>query len=91
MISGFDRARLVPAILRLHVLLGLRIGHRVIELGQGFQHLRRAVDDPHRFASPLDRHHLAGLEGADLDFDRRAGCLGPLGRQHAGEERHERS
>jgi hypothetical protein len=53
--------------------------------------LRRAVDDPHRFASPLDGHHLAGFELADVDFDRRTGCLGPLGRQHAGEERHERS
>jgi hypothetical protein len=49
-----------------------------------------AIDDPHRLASPFDGHHLARLEAADVDFDRRAGRLGPLGRQHAGEERHER-
>jgi hypothetical protein len=88
---GLDRARLVLAILRLHVLVGLRIGHRVIELGQRFEHVLAAVDDPHRLAAPLDGHHLTGLELADIDFNRRAGCLGPLGRQHAGQERHERS
>jgi hypothetical protein len=85
-----DRARLVLAIRRLHVLFGLRVGHRVIEFGQRFEHVRVAVDDPHRLAPPFDGHHLTRLETADVDFNRRTGRLGSLGRQHAGEERHER-
>ena len=30
-------------------------------------------------------------EIADIDFNRRTGCLGPLGRQHAGQEGYERN
>ncbi len=35
-----------------------------------------AVDDPDRLAAPGDRHHVAGLETADVDLDRRTRRLG---------------
>ena len=48
------------------------------------------LHDPHRLAAPFDGHHLARLELADVDFDRRAGRLGALRWHHAADERHRR-
>jgi hypothetical protein len=71
------------------ILVRLRIGHLTIQLGQGGEHLRGPVDDPHRLAAPFDGHHLAGFQLADIDFYRSACCLGALGWKQAGDERHE--
>jgi hypothetical protein len=52
----------------------MRIGQLRFDLLERFQLGRRAAHDPHRFAAPFDRHLLAGLQRADVDLHRGAGC-----------------
>jgi hypothetical protein len=44
------------------------------------QHGRRAIDEPAHLAAPFDVDFLAGLDLADVHFDRCSGCLGALAR-----------
>jgi hypothetical protein len=76
-------------VLRVFGLLGgLGAGIGKARLGdlQRFQHLFGAADDPHRLAAPLDDLEVARRDLGEIDLDRRAGGLGALGRQHAGDE-----
>ncbi len=85
-----DRAFLALDVIGLHRALRLRVGDLVVDLLQRLDHFLGAVNDPHRLAAPLDAHHLARGELADIGFDRGAGRLGALGGEHAGQEGHRR-
>jgi len=63
-----------------------RVGDLLVRLVERRQHLGRAAQDPHRLATPLDGHHLAGGKLADIGLDRRASGAGPFGRRQAGDE-----
>jgi hypothetical protein len=80
----------VLGVLGRGVLVALRrgVGHLGLGLLQAGQLLGRAAHDPDRLASPLDGELLAGLQGADVDLDRRAGGLGALGRREGADEGH---
>ena len=56
-----------------------------LELGQ---HLRRAAQDPHRLATPLDGHHRTDRQLADIGVDRRP--CGARGRPGSGWQRKAR-
>jgi len=72
------------------LLLGVRfrIGQLGLDLGQGIHHFLGAIDHPHRLAAPFHVQQHARLDLADIDLDRRTGCLGPLAREHAQHKGH---
>ena len=55
------------------IAFGLGVGQLAIELGQLCQLLRRALDDPDRFATPFDGHFFARLQSRNIHLDRRTG------------------
>src|SRR5690606_25781791 len=65
-----DATVLVPRIVRLHGLLGVRIRELRLDALQLLEHPLRAVHDEDRAAAPLDTGHPAGLDLADVELDR---------------------
>lgn len=52
------------------------IGYFVIGFLNIGEHAVGTVENPYRLATPGDSHHVAGLQVANIGFDRRAGGLG---------------
>src|SRR5262245_17721756 len=68
------RARLVPGVSGLVGAVRLGILESLVVARQLLEHFARAVNDPHRLLAPLHGEHGAGLELADVDFDRGSEC-----------------
>ena len=65
-----------------------RIGDFAIGLADRLQHLRRAIQNPHRPALPLERAHFARRHAGNIGFDRSARGLGAFRRHKRSDKRH---